>query len=129
MTIDPKAAELAKALADAVAAQQTEEYQALAEAAKRKEEIDETAEAAAKANRDFYSSQTEVPVENIDTFGRYHLDYAKRVERETDESRLAAIQGIDASIFDPPSSDPAHYELPTDEDETATAKPNGGLSD
>ena len=115
MTIDPKAAELAKALADAVAAQQTEEYQALAEAAKRKAEIDSAAEKASDALEIHYMPK-------VAGFGH---------PRPTPEPGFCT-PGIDARIFDPPSSadtvpDPAHYELP--EDETATAKPNGGLSD
>ena len=58
MTIDPKAAELAKALADAVAAQQTEEYQALAKAAKQKDEIDAMAEKAAFELREHYAPRS-----------------------------------------------------------------------
>ena len=46
MTIDPKAAELAKALADAVAAQNTQEYQERAKAAEENAVIDEAARVA-----------------------------------------------------------------------------------
>jgi hypothetical protein len=115
MTIDPKAAELAKALADAVAAQQTEEYQALAEAAKQKDEIDAMAEKAAFELREHYAPKV----------GQGSGSYLGS-PRPVPEPGFCT-PGIDASIFDPPSSDPAHYELP--EDETQTAKPNGGLSD
>lgn len=118
MTIDPKAAELAKALADAVAAQQTEEYQALAEAAKRKAEIDSAAEKAAYRLKNHY-----IPVLRGENFpaspGAKSGDWQGSVGEDNSQ--------FDASIFDPPSSDPAHYDLP--EDETATAKPNGGLSE
>ena len=124
MTIDPKAAELAKALADAVAAQQTEEYQALAEAAKRKAEIDAAAEQAANSLQGHYMNGARggVPGSTPDS---PNWDIANH-PRPTPEPGFCT-PGIDASIFDPPSSDPAHYELP--EDETQTAKPNGGLSD
>ena len=117
MTIDPKAAELAKALADAVAAQQTEEYQELAEAAKHKAAIDDRAESAAFELREHYAPKV----------GQGLGSYLGS-PRPVPEPGFCT-PGIDASIFDPPSSDPAHYELPTDEDETATAKPSGGLSD
>jgi hypothetical protein len=53
MTIDPKAAELAKALADAVAQQQTNDYQDRAKAAEENARIDAAAEEAWRKLRDY----------------------------------------------------------------------------
>jgi hypothetical protein len=127
MTIDPKAAELAKALADAVAAQQTQEYQELAEAAKRKAEIDAQAEEAFAKQQYFYQEKL-FPVReaNSDPWKLGGLS-DEAIRQGTHTGVFVGTDQPDESIFDPPSSDPAHYELP--EDETQTAKPNGGLTD
>lgn len=100
MTIDPKAAELAKA-------------------AKRKAEIDEAAELAAFDLREHYAPKTgngiaDPPMAEItaDNFPTTKPDAFVSDPRNC----------IAASYFEP-----ERYELP--EDETATAKPNGGLSD
>jgi len=126
MTIDPKAAELAKALADAVAAQQTEEYQALAEAAKRKAEIDSAAEKAAYRLKEHYMPLRAGNIKPADP-SRWPSHAPKYPASTMGAHSIApAVFGADESIFDTPS-EPERYELP--EDETATAKPNGGLSD
>jgi len=57
-----------------------------------------------------------------------------RMEREAEEvmrlykdyEKVYAATGIHASIFDPPA-DPAHYDLPNDEDEFETPKFNGAM--
>lgn len=115
MTIDPKAAELAKALADAVAAQQTEEYQELCNHAKKKELIDAAAENAAFALQEHYQPLRAGNVEN-----------PMQTEGVSGPSAYFIHGPQHDHLFDPPS-EPERYELP--EDETQTAKPNGGLSD
>ena len=128
MTIDPKAAELAKALADAVAAQQTEEYREWLGIVERVRQIDAAAE---EAERDLRAHITGVRSNAAGAPGslmgggwvsgaRYHDFKTKDV--------YVSKQPVtrDPDIFDP-HSEPERYELP--EDETATAKPNGGLSD
>ena len=55
MTIDPKAAELAKALADAVAVFDTPEYQDWAKAAQKKADADAEAERAFSAQQKYYN--------------------------------------------------------------------------
>ena len=92
MTIDPKAAELAKALADAVAEQSTAEYQAMWAAEQEKAQIDAVAEEA----------QAELEA------------YIRK------EPRLAGVNRTPAQMLSPKAES---------EDETATAKPNGGYLD
>ena len=118
MTIDPKAAELAKALADAVAAQQTEEYQELERAAKEKLCIDREAEVASLALMSHYQTM-------MAEKGPVHSSHCAVYNAPAYEPGPCDCGA--SVLFDPPS-DPAHYDLPTD-DETTTAKPSNGLAE
>lgn len=109
MTIDLKAVELAKALADASDAQNTPEYREFAQAAERKAEIDAVFEAAASALNEHYNPTKDA---------KYVNKLAESIQADIDES-----------IFEQPTSEPERYDLPEAEDETATAKPNGGYLD
>jgi hypothetical protein len=112
MTIDLKAVELAKALADASDAQNTPEYREFAQAAERKAEIDAVFEAAALALEEHYN-----PTNGAE-------DLNKLANIKADPWKYGASSTADHGIFDPPAVEPERYELP--EDETATANANGG---
>ncbi|KCZ47762.1 hypothetical protein [Hyphomonas sp. CY54-11-8] len=102
--------ELMRKALEAADALDSPEYKAACEAAETKARMEREAEEAMRVYKDYGKVYAATGIH----------------PRPTPEPGFCT-PGIDASIFDPPSSDPAHYELP--EDETATAKPNGGLSD
>jgi hypothetical protein len=113
MTIDPKAAELAKALADAVAAQQTPGYEELSKAAEEKALIDKRAEQAAWNLREHYAPKVGCGI-GLNTDHTLNGPRTGETWTPRDDHDIFAVE-------------PERYELP--EDETATAKPNGGYLD
>jgi hypothetical protein len=110
MTIDPKAAELAKAFTEAAAKQEGPSYQGLIDAAHEKATIDHDVKQA------YAKLQAHIKGER----------FVPSLPPQKDAGFDRAFD-CDSSIFEQPTPEPERYELP--EDETATAKPNGGLSD